>query len=324
MYSKASDLLRLADLAYARHSGVSISEIEGEFGVVERTARRMVAALTAAFPHAVEVLEDSGRRRRWKLSEVPLARLRLNGADELEALETAISALEDRGDTLEARRLKGLRDRLIAALPATAARAAEADAEAVLESHGQAARPGPSVRIAPEVFEAVAAAIRGPFRLRFSYNGKFREVEPYGVLLGARRYLVCYERGAGETLKHFRFDRIEAPQVTGDWFAKNPDFSLADHAARAFGSFQDERQFGRVTWRFLPDAAEQAAEWEFHPGQAATRNDDGSLVVSFEASGWLEMAWHLYMWGDAVEVVEPEGLRRLVEGWRRSDFEALP
>ncbi|MFC7706210.1 hypothetical protein ACFQXB_18725 [Plastorhodobacter daqingensis] len=25
--------------------------------------------------------------------------------------------------------------------------------------------------------------------------------------------------------------------------------------------------------------------------------DDGSLVVRFEAAGWLEMTWHLYQWG---------------------------
>lgn len=324
MYSKATDLLRLADLAFSRHSGVSLSDIQAEFGVVERTARRMVDALSAAFPHAVTVLEDTDRRKRWKLAEVPLSRLRLSGAGELEALETAIAALDGRGDALEARRLRGLRDRLVAALPASAARAAEADAEAVLEAHGQAARPGPAVRIAPEVFERIATALRGPFRLRMSYGGTAREVEPYGVLLGARRYLIAREPAAGGRLKHFRFDRIEAPEVTDVWFAKDPDFSLKSHAARAFGSYQDESQFGRVTWRFLPEAAAQAEEWEFHPGQTATRAQDGSLVVTFEASGWLEMAWHLYMWGDAVEVIEPQGLARIVEGWQRRDFEALP
>jgi hypothetical protein len=36
------------------------------------------------------------------------------------------------------------------------------------------------------------------------------------------------------------------------------------------------------------------------------------------------MAWHLYQWGDAVEVLAPGGLRAMVEGHRRSDFEALP
>jgi predicted DNA-binding transcriptional regulator YafY len=51
---------------------------------------------------------------------------------------------------------------------------------------------------------------------------------------------------------------------------------------------------------------------------------DGSLVVRFKASGQLEMCWHLYAWGDKVEVLEPESLKRLVAGYRRSDFPAKP
>ncbi|WP_449314197.1 hypothetical protein [Rhodobacter maris] len=52
--------------------------------------------------------------------------------------------------------------------------------------------------------------------------------------------------------------------------------------------------------------------------------DDSSLLVRFEAAGGLEMAWHLYQWGDAVEVLEPEGLHAMVEGHRRDDFSSMP
>jgi predicted DNA-binding transcriptional regulator YafY len=52
--------------------------------------------------------------------------------------------------------------------------------------------------------------------------------------------------------------------------------------------------------------------------------EDGGLIVRFHAAGWLEMAWHLYQWGDAVEVIAPQGLRTLVENHRRGDFGALP
>lgn len=34
---------------------------------------------------------------------------------------------------------------------------------------------------------------------------------------------------------------------------------------------------------------------------------DDSLLVRFRAGGALEMSWHLYTWGDAVEVIEPKG-----------------
>jgi predicted DNA-binding transcriptional regulator YafY len=36
------------------------------------------------------------------------------------------------------------------------------------------------------------------------------------------------------------------------------------------------------------------------------------------------MTWHLYQWGDAVEVISPQELRAMVEAHRRPDFPALP
>jgi predicted DNA-binding transcriptional regulator YafY len=48
------------------------------------------------------------------------------------------------------------------------------------------------------------------------------------------------------------------------------------------------------------------------------------LIVRFEASGWLEMAWYLYKWGDGVVVLEPKGLADLVEAHRRDDFPSYP
>lgn len=48
------------------------------------------------------------------------------------------------------------------------------------------------------------------------------------------------------------------------------------------------------------------------------------MTVRFTASGHLEMAWHLYMWGNAVEVLAPKPLREMVALYRRGDFPALP
>lgn len=55
-----------------------------------------------------------------------------------------------------------------------------------------------------------------------------------------------------------------------------------------------------------------------------SEEEGGSLTVRFTASGHLEMAWFLYMWGDAVTVLAPEPLRAMVHRHRRGDFPALP
>jgi predicted DNA-binding transcriptional regulator YafY len=121
-----------------------------------------------------------------------------------------------------------------------------------------------------------------------------------------------------------RLDRIDTARLEPGSFARDPDFDLATHAARAFGSFHAEDEYAEVVWRFSPAAAPTAREFVFHPEQEMTEEPDGALTIRFHASGWLEMAWHLYMWGDAVEVLAPEALREMVEGYRREDFPALP
>jgi predicted DNA-binding transcriptional regulator YafY len=42
------------------------------------------------------------------------------------------------------------------------------------------------------------------------------------------------------------------------------------------------------------------------------------------ASEHIEICWHLYSWGNAVEAIPPDALRDMVAHYRRSDFAALP
>ncbi len=131
-------------------------------------------------------------------------------------------------------------------------------------------------------------------------------------------------RGGRGQIQHFRLDRITSARLEAQSFRRDPDFSLDDHAASAFGSFHDAEEFAETIWRFSAAAAPVAREFIFHPRQELTENDDGSLTVRFAASGHLEMAWHLYAWGDQVEVLAPERLRGMVMAHRRGDFPALP
>ena len=71
-------------------------------------------------------------------------------------------------------------------------------------------------------------------------------------------------------------------------------------------------------------ASDRVRRFVFHPEQKVEEGDDGSLTVSFEACGQLEMAWHLYSWGDHVEVLDPPELAAFVNANRRADFAALP
>ena len=329
-FQKAADLLRLAEMATARYAGVSLTDIEEDFSVDRRTAQRMTKALEEMFPNCTTRVDDD--RRKFSKLRTDHARLMLAQGirdSELAALELAIRRAEREGAVTEVRALSGLRDRLLAAMPGPHARRAEADAEAVLEAHGFASRPGPQVRTIPDLLGVIAEALKAPHVLEVTYAGgrdpeRERRLEPHGLLLGTRRYLVAREAGGDGRMQHYRLDRIARARLEATSFARDPTFDLARHAARAFGSFHADNEYGEVVWRFSPEAAPIARDFLFHPTQELSEDADGSLTVRFTASGHLEMAWHLYMWGDAVEVLAPTALRDLVTPYRRPDFPALP
>lgn len=322
-FSKAQDLVRLARMAAARHRGISLEEISAEFGVSHRTAQRMTDALESSFGNVL-IEDGEDRKRRWRLVDPDLDRLQLRHETGVEALEIAARAAESEGRLRHARALTDLRDGMLARVPARAR--VEADAEAVLAAMGQVTRPGPRVSLAPDILDAIIEALRGPFRLRVRYHRDAapRILEPHGVLLGHRTYLAARDPAKADEVRNFRIDLIHEAETLNESFALKDGFTIADYAANAFGVWQDPRQYGEVVWRFAPEAAERAAGFQFHPRQVLEYQQDGSLLVRFHAAGWLEMAWHLYQWGDKVEVIAPPALRDMVDGYRRSDFVAMP
>lgn len=327
-FAKAQDLLSLAMMATGR-IGVSLQEIEDEWGCSHRTAQRMTDALQAAFPQT-EVVDGEDRKRRWRIHAKAIAPLLTPSAEELAALATAIAELDAMQHTAEAATLRQLQAKVRALLPPGAGTRLAVDEEALLEALGHAARPGPKPMMDSDVNAAISAALKGPFLLRITYrrrsqdNPSERVVAPHGLLLGVRRYLVARDVAKKNgRLQHYRVEEIYSAQVLAESFEMDPAFSLRAHAEKGFGSFESAAQHGEVVWRFAPEAADHARRFVFHPTQTVEQEKDGSLLVRFFASGHLEMCWHLYTWGRSVEVLQPAALRDMVHGYQR-EFGVLP
>ncbi|SDH68174.1 helix-turn-helix transcriptional regulator [Roseospirillum parvum] len=321
-HEKGENLLHLAlEMQAARH-GLSLADIERRFGVGRRTAMRMRDAVLRLFPQAEEVPQGD-RVRRWRLPSGTLDRLLAVPADELATLESAIKLMEDHNRPLEAATLAGLAAKLKAVMPAAHLRRVEPDLEALLEAEGLACRPGPRPRLDPQVIDTLRQALKAGRAVRLTYGSRrapeptTRVVHPYGFLHGHRHYLVGRQSApARPEVRLYSFPRITAAEALDLPLERDPDFDLAAFARRAFGVFQEAPQ--QVVWRFAPSAAEEARSFLFHPDQTLEAQPDGGLVVRFTAGGLLEMAWYLYTWGEAVEVLEPPELAALVHPHRRA------
>jgi predicted DNA-binding transcriptional regulator YafY len=177
-----------------------------------------------------------------------------------------------------------------------------------------ALRPGPRQTIAPDIVAALRHAILACTKVQLHYRARSTGalsrtlVCPYGFLYGNRHYLVADSLNPqARGLRLFSLANIERAEATGRAFTRRKRFSLQKFAERSFGVFQEEPY--DVVWRFSPNAAADAQQFLFHPTQVMEAQPDGSLIVRFRAGGLLEMAWHLFTWGNQVEVLKPKRLR---------------
>jgi len=329
-YRNAIDLLTVASRA-ASMRGISLEEIAELIERDYRTAQRLVRALRERFPELDGFRDEESGRMRWRLPYKAIAPLLVPTAEELAAMSLAEEMLTNGAGADQVQALRSLHAKILALIPTDRSRRIEADEDALLLALGHAARPGPRPVGREVIDQAISTALKGTSRLRIRYCGwkdsvaRDRIVAPHGLLLGARRYLVAVDLDkVGGGIQHFRVDAIVEATLMPETFVRKAGFDLNEHAQRCFGSFQQEDGIHDVAWRFAPRAAARATGFLFHPAQTVEKESDGSLVVRFRAAGLLEMCWHLYMWGDSVEVLSPPELARMVKDHRRDDFASMP
>ena len=311
-YEKSQALLRLANELQGTAEGLSLRDIQEKFSVGRRTAERMRDAVCEVFPYVEEVYLGDGFKR-WRI------RSRRSGAlvpitlDELTTLRSAAARLRQEGLKDQADVVDGVEAKLRSMLLPNVLLRMEADYEALLEAQGLAMRPGPRPRIAGSVMRDLREAIKGAWPVTLHYRARETRahsrllVNPYGFLYGNRHYLIGFHASPDiEAIRLFSLSNIEKVERAEGQFTRDPDFSLDAYAANSFGVFQEEPF--NVVWRVSPEAVDDAREHLFHPSQTFEDQPDGSLLVRFRAGGLLEMCWHLFTWGGAIQVIEPPDL----------------
>lgn len=103
-------------------------------------------------------------------------------------------------------------------------------------------------------------------------------------------------------------DRLLSVVLSKYKFELDPTFDPQKCRQDAFGvSWQDPVD---IVLRFRADQAPYVRERQWHPSQQVTDLPDGGVQLAFRAGGSFEIRRWILGWGDAVEVVSPEELRR--------------
>lgn len=311
-HEKATRLLELARMLASSAEGLTLDEMAERLSVGRRTAERMRDAVREAFPQMEEV--DDPPTRRFRIPSGLDGIFQAPSADEFAALRAAAEQFRAAGAKTRAGALASLEQKVLSAIRAGARRKLAPDLEALLEAETMAIHAGPRPFEDEQVLGAVREAIKSLRRLRLRYEGgsspgRVREITPFGLLFGRSNYLVGGEGDSPEP-RTWRLDRISDIEVSEAPGTRPEGFSLQVFMNRSFGIYQDEIE--DVALRILPHGAEEAMGWRFHPSQTLEPQDDGAVLVRFTAGGMRELAWHLFTWGDKVQILAPERLKTVM------------
>jgi predicted DNA-binding transcriptional regulator YafY len=319
-YEKSEMILRIAIDMQGSALGLSLDDLRHRYSdkrLSRRTAERLRDAVERVFPQ-MEHANPGERPKRWRLPGGAVGGLAAVSADELADLTTAISVLRRENMRSQARNVDGVLAKVRALLKQPAKVKIEPDLEALTEAEGLAMRAGPRPEINSAILSELRQAIitRRKVRIHYIYRGSgkrgYQVVQPYGFLYGTRHYLVAWsEIDRARDFRKFALSNIERVEVLPQAFSRKRSFSIQQYAEGSFGVYHEEPV--DVVWKFSPKAARDAAEFMFHPSQVREPQADGSLIVRFRAGGLQEMSWHLFTWGDEVEIIKPKRLRSLLE-----------
>lgn len=296
----------------ASAEGLTMEDMMRETGTARRTAERIRDAVVALFPQAEEVSDPP--YKRWRIRGGLSAFEQAPTAEELIELTRAAQGLRATGEPARAEALESLERKLKSAVRSTTLNRLAPDLEALVRAETLAVQAGPRATADEVVLAEIRQAVLAGQPLGFIYSrpgaeARRRVMTPCGLMFGRANYLVAAERETG-AIKTFRLDRMSAVKAEPGVAVPPADFDLQVFAGQSFGIYQDAIE--DVVLRITSEGAAEAKGWRWHPTQSVEDQADGSVEVKFRASGMRELAWHLFSWGEQVEIVAPERLKMVM------------
>jgi predicted DNA-binding transcriptional regulator YafY len=169
-------------------------------------------------------------------------------------------------------------------------------------------------RIDESVFRAVASAVLGGHRLRFSYSARStgrsgeRTVSPQRLVhYRDNWYLDAWDHGR-DALRSFAVDRIAGPEPLQQEAQLIPADQLDAHLVGGYGIFSGPVRATAVI-RFSAKAARWVADERWHSRQEGRWLPDGSYELRLPYSNPRELLGDVLRHGGDAEIIEPLALR---------------
>ena len=292
--------------------GLTLDDMAEVLGQKRRSAER--ARDTIALHFDLDEIED-GRRKRFLIRDSLRRHYVRPNAAELAALQAEVLAAS-KAKSPRAELLDALLVKLRASFDGMEKRRVDRDFAELARLQRTLVGPGAVAAVSSETLAAASQAIFAGQCLEFDYRREgedetvWRRVIPYGILHGTVSYLVAAFPKGGYGLVTYRLDRVQNAVVSDMVGAAPEDFDLDEWLAGSFGMFREQSY--QVRLRILPEAAQRARVWRFHPKQELKELADGSVLVTFTSGGLLELANHLFAWAGDLVIESPDELKAVM------------
>lgn len=309
-HEKISKILALARELASNAAGLTLDEMAEFLGESRSSAERARRILTDLFPDVEEV--DDHPKKRFRITKGLDGFFHSPTVDELACLGMVIENAKMKGAKDRVLLLSQLEGKVRGAISHAKRRKAEPDIEALMRAEMIAVQAGPKATEDPAMMKIIRDALIASLQISFAYMGGTnpgteRTVVPFGILFGHRNYLIAAEAGTTKP-KSWRLDRIENLCTLDVSGLPPPNFNLTEFANGMFRLFDEEPQ--DIILHVLPSGREEFKNFRFHATQKVEELPSGGALVRFRASGMQELVWHLFAWGNKVEIIEPVSLRQ--------------
>lgn len=137
-----------------------------------------------------------------------------------------------------------------------------------------------------------------------------RKINPYRLWIQDNvMYLIAYCH-LREAIRTFHLARIKELTPTEETFEEDPDFDLEDYLSGTFRAMGGEVMEFEIV--FDPEVRHVAQERIWHPTQELIDQEDGRVVLKFQAGGMQEIKSWVLGFGPKVEVLKPTALREAI------------
>lgn len=164
-------------------------------------------------------------------------------------------------------------------------------------------------------FSKLVTAVINSYRIEITYvklkgEVSHRILQPLGLVFKRGVWYIVAVDNNKKEYRTFRVDQIVNVTISNIMFDYPEGFSLAEHIGSSWGVFTND-EVQTVKLRFSPAVATRVKGLRYHRSQEVVKElPDGSIIISLEVCGLIELKGWLLQWGPQVEVLEPDNLRQ--------------